>query len=78
MSCEVHCHMFQVEPAYYRIYFSDISLIQLISFGFNMNMARMALEQNTNDLNAAMDFLLKLQQDGKYDEVHNSVISSKF
>lgn len=41
-------------------------------------MARMALEQNTNDLNAAMDFLLKLQQDGKYDEVHNSVISSKF
>lgn len=41
---------------------------QLISLGFDVSIAKQALEQHSNDINKAMDYLLNLQQDGKYEE----------
>jgi UBA/TS-N domain len=47
--------------------------IQLVSFGFTAEMAKMALKTTINNQNAALDYLLKLQSDGTYATILNSL-----
>jgi hypothetical protein len=47
--------------------------IQLVSFGFTSEMAKMALKTTFNNQNEALDYLLKLQSDGTYDSILNNM-----